>query len=284
VRPGRDADVNEADAFRALGSEAAIVDSAGRILSTNRAWDLFQELNGGDASCGVGGDYLATCRASGESEVADAIAAVASGERPFYEIEYPCPSPWEDRWFLLQASALASSGAVVANVNITRHKQLEHRLVYQAGHDELTGLANRTVALAHARQAVLDEDPVAIVFVDLNGFKQINDEQGHASGDEVLMLVATRLERVVRGGDTLARHGGDEFVIVCVQCTPEQASGVAERVEAAFVEPFQLGSRTVTLTASVGLAFGVAGQTVEELFAAADAAMYRDKRNRRRER
>jgi diguanylate cyclase (GGDEF)-like protein len=272
----------EVAAFRALHAETAIIDQGGRILATNTAWDLFQMLNGGNDSCGVGADYLAVCREAGELETGAAIAAVARGERPFYELEYPCSSPQEDRWFLLQVAGLPTGGAVVSHINITRHKQLEHRLAYLAGHDHLTGLANRTAAVDHARQAVSNDGPVALLFVDLDGFKQVNDELGHATGDEVLVQVASRLERIVRTGDTLARLGGDEFVLVCAHCDADQAARIAERVEACFTSPFQAGTSAIRISAAVGVALSGPDSTAEQLFVLADEAMYSQKRGRQR--
>jgi diguanylate cyclase (GGDEF)-like protein len=265
-------------AFDALGAQAAVLDAHGRIVATNRAWDLFEALNGGEPDgCGVGVNYLAVSRSAGAHEVADGLEGVLLGVSANFEWEYPCNSEWEDRWFLLQASALPEGGAVVIHVNITRRKHLEERLTYLAGHDHLTGLANRTTAMEHAERAVAVGDPVTVLFCDLDGFKAVNDELGHAGGDELLVQVANRLQRVVRAGDVLARLGGDEFVIVCGNCDRAEADLIAERVEAAFAEPFQLGARPVPISGAVGLAVSTPTSTVDDLFVRADAAMYRRK-------
>ncbi|MEP6462729.1 MAG: sensor domain-containing diguanylate cyclase [Frankiaceae bacterium] len=152
-------------------------------------------------------------------------------------------------------------------------------------HDPLTGLPNRVLlydrleqALAKARRS---RRRVAVLFVDLDGFKAINDRYGHHAGDAVLASVADRLKGALRPGDTLARLGGDEFVVLCEELDDNsKAEKVAARITAVFNPPFRLpNSRYVPLSASIGVAFaGEGDQRLDAILSAADAAMYMAKR------
>jgi diguanylate cyclase len=158
----------------------------------------------------------------------------------------------------------------------------EDLLQHQAFHDALTGLPNRLLLLDRLGQALLrnDEGTVAVLFLDLDRFKVINDSLGHEAGDELLLEVSRRLEHALKAVDTVARFGGDEFVIVCERVAgAAEARSVAERVAAAFIEPFTVaeGGR-VSVTASIGIAVAVGpGDAPTDLLRDADAAMYRAK-------
>ncbi len=151
-------------------------------------------------------------------------------------------------------------------------------------HDPLTGLPNRTLLKERLEQAVAratrTHQAVAVLFVDIDRFKSVNDRYGHQVGDQLLTAVAGRLKRILRAGDTLARLSGDEFVIVCEGLEKaELAERVAERVIAALLPPIELGSNSLHVTASVGLAFSGPGDEIpESLLRDADFAMYQAKR------
>jgi diguanylate cyclase (GGDEF)-like protein len=158
------------------------------------------------------------------------------------------------------------------------------QLRHQALHDGLTGLPNRVLArdraeqmLARARRQQL---PVAALYVDIDGFKDVNDSFGHAAGDELLRIVASRLGDVVREGDTAARLGGDEFIVLVEGSTLDAGPElVAERLIDVLRQPYEMSSeigRPLTLTASVGIASGLRG-TAEELLRDADTALYQAK-------
>jgi len=167
--------------------------------------------------------------------------------------------------------------------------RLQAQLQHLAHHDGLTGLANR--ALLQSRLDVLlapsDElaRSVALIFLDLDGFKAINDQLGHVTGDSVLEQVAERLLAVVRRGDTVARFGGDEFVIMCDDATPADAERVAERVQATVREPLTGVPPDLPLTASIGVALhrrevsAEVSVSPDQLVLAADGAMYQSKRD-----
>jgi diguanylate cyclase (GGDEF)-like protein len=160
-----------------------------------------------------------------------------------------------------------------------RVEQLTHRSL----HDPLTGLPNRALlhellqrAVARSRRS---RRMLAVLFVDLDGFKLVNDQYGHHVGDQLLVAVADRLGEVLRSGDTLTRLAGDEFVILCEDlATSSGAELVAMRIAAAFETPFHLDSHTVVMTASVGLAFSGPGEDIPDtLLRDADLAMYQAK-------
>ncbi|MDR7606065.1 MAG: GAF domain-containing protein [Armatimonadota bacterium] len=168
-------------------------------------------------------------------------------------------------------------------VNITDRKRAELRLAHLALHDALTGLPNRTLfldRLGHAlERARRTGRRVAVLFVDLDRFKLVNDTLGHDAGDRLLQQVAERLRSCLRGSDTLARLAGDEFTVLLEDVDgPDDALLVAQRVQAAFREPFHLAGQAVYTTASVGISLsGPQTQGAEDLLQQSDTAMYRAK-------
>lgn len=172
----------------------------------------------------------------------------------------------------------------LAGIAIDR-KEAEVRLAHQAHHDSLTGLPNRAlftevlqIALARAaRSARID----AVLFVDLDRFKHVNDSLGHEAGDELLVVIADRLRNAARAGDTISRFGGDEFTVLCEDLDPDEArrviADVAQRVLDVIAEPIELSGQTIRLSGSVGVAIGGPGATPGSMLRDADAAMYRAK-------
>src|SRR4051794_1146203 len=162
-------------------------------------------------------------------------------------------------------------------------KRVETRLAHQALHDDLTALPNRALFLDRLGQALSRlgrlTTTVAVLFLDLDRFKAVNDALGHAAGDELLRAVAARLASVLRAGDTAARLSGDEFAVLCEDVAGERhAVGVAERVAEALRAPFDLGGDQVHMRSSVGIALAVEGtEEPGELLREADSAMYRAK-------
>jgi diguanylate cyclase (GGDEF)-like protein/PAS domain S-box-containing protein len=155
----------------------------------------------------------------------------------------------------------------------------EERMRHEAVHDALTGLANRTLLrdrLEHAlARSARDGRSTGVLFVDLDNFKEVNDAHGHAMGDAVLVEVGRRLRTAVRLGDTLARIGGDEFIVVCEDVDEHGAVAVAERVSEAIRPPIAADGIHHSLSASIGIALGDGDP--DELLARADAAVYRAK-------
>jgi diguanylate cyclase (GGDEF)-like protein len=162
-------------------------------------------------------------------------------------------------------------------------KRAEVELAHQAMHDALTALPNRALFYDRLGQALnrvgRHSAAVAVLFLDLDRFKLVNDSLGHGAGDKLLVSVAERLSNVLRGGDTAARFGGDEFVILCEDVSGErQAIAIAERIAAELDAPFSVGGDEVFVHTSVGIALATeAGARPEALIRDADAAMYRAK-------
>jgi diguanylate cyclase (GGDEF)-like protein/PAS domain S-box-containing protein len=175
-----------------------------------------------------------------------------------------------------------SVGGFVVNLrDITERKEAESLLAHQALHDPLTGLPNRLLLVDRLRHAITrgarSEGPAPVVmFLDLDRFKLVNDSLGHSAGDQLLVTVAERLCGVIRASDTLARFGGDEFVILCEDIADTHSAGqFAERVRATMGEPFEVNGELFQLGVSIGVAFvDDEYASAEELLSDADSAMY----------
>ncbi|WP_249012129.1 bifunctional diguanylate cyclase/phosphodiesterase [Conexibacter sp. DBS9H8] len=182
----------------------------------------------------------------------------------------------------LELLALMSQAGTQLGRVVERQRAAE-ALVHQATHDALTGLPNRVLILdllkrSLARQSRADGERTAVFFVDLDGFKAINDTLGHAAGDRLLSEVAARLSRVIRCEDTLGRLGGDEFVIVCEALTDEYpVVMIADRLGVSLREPFTLDGEQFLVSASIGIALADGSEEPGALIEQADAAMYRSK-------
>jgi len=193
----------------------------------------------------------------------------------------------EVRWLSCEGLAeLDTAGAVVrfrgTAQDVTGRRRAEEELAHQAVHDALTGLPNRLLVTERLEQALARASrtgsEVAVLFVDLDRFKLVNDGRGHAAGDGLLVTVAERLRWVVRSNDVVARFGGDEFVVVCEgRAARLESALVAERITEALREPVIINGQEVFLSASVGIAVSDGGGSPESLLRDADAAMYRAK-------
>jgi diguanylate cyclase (GGDEF)-like protein len=164
---------------------------------------------------------------------------------------------------------------------VQKTAQMSREKEHQALHDPLTGLPNRLllsdrIDQALARGSRLD-GRVAVLFLDVDLFKVVNDSLGHAAGDSLLMEMAERLASVLRPGDTLSRFGGDEFVIVCEDVPEVEVERLADRVALSMMDPFRFEGRSVTVTVSIGIAVASTTTDAQTLLRDADAAMYRAK-------
>jgi diguanylate cyclase (GGDEF)-like protein/PAS domain S-box-containing protein len=179
----------------------------------------------------------------------------------------------------------AVGGIVLNGRDVSERKAFEEQLAHQAFHDPVTNLANRALFVERVRHALTrtrrDSEGVAVIFLDLDDFKTINDSLGHAAGDQVLVDVARRLDACIRAGDTAARFGGDEFAVLLEDVeSVQEAADAAERILEAFTEPLQLDQKQLTVRASLGIAVAErAGADADELVRNADAAMYIAKRD-----
>lgn len=175
-------------------------------------------------------------------------------------------------------------GAFGLYTDISERKQIERKLVHDAFHDALTRLPNRILMIERLRRALhranrQDRYQFALLFIDLDRFKEINDELGHSAGDEFLIETSRRLASCLRPGDMTARLGGDEFTILLDDLQQmSDATPIAERILVALSQPFTIGGQEVVSSGSIGIAFSSSGYTrAEDILRDADAAMYRAK-------
>jgi diguanylate cyclase (GGDEF)-like protein/PAS domain S-box-containing protein len=191
------------------------------------------------------------------------------------------------RWFETAITPiLAPDGGVMqlqsSSRDITEQRETEQSLIKQAFHDELTGLPNRALLIDRMTHALAvserSNQPIGVLFIDLDGFRTINDTLGHPAGDTALTKVAERLTAIVRPGDTLARIGGDEFLMLCAGTDGARgATAVARRILDAFAQPFVLEGREIEIGASIGIATSMGSEDPHQIIENADTAMYEAK-------
>jgi diguanylate cyclase (GGDEF)-like protein/PAS domain S-box-containing protein len=277
--------------FRAIFDHAAIGialhDDEGRILESNAA---FQQI------VGYSGDELRRMRASQLSSPEEAaitrepVRALKEGKVQRVSVEkHMLHRAGHSVLCALTVSRLhpdalpGGQGGIVGMIeDVTERRTMERELVWRANHDALTGLSNR-VHLHERVESVLmrrhAERSVAVLALDLDEFKRVNDSLGHTEGDRLLREVSQRLLSATRGCDTVARLGGDEFAVLLDGVgTPVFADIVAERILHSLKRPIALQGGEVVLSASIGIAYAEPGETVDELLRNADTAMYRAKR------
>ncbi|MHB8439449.1 MAG: putative bifunctional diguanylate cyclase/phosphodiesterase [Acidimicrobiales bacterium] len=219
------------------------------------------------------------------SQLRDRLARGSTDEPVVFRMVRPDGSARHVEAVITDLRQQPSVGGFVINArDITERKLAEDLLAHQALHDPLTGLPNRTLILDRAQQmlsrARRDHQPLVILFIDLDNFKDINDTLGHEAGDRVLQAVGDRLSGVTRASDTVGRLGGDEFVVLAETvggvADPDQ---LAERIHFALHEPFRVRgyeAAALRVTASIGIAAGERS-SAHELLRAADIALYRSK-------
>ncbi len=219
-----------------------------------------------------------------------AILQLLSGKLTATQIEHRfVHALGHDIWVSLNASLIGSPEAhsrrlIFQVQNITDRKKAEARLLHDAFHDALTTLPNRALFLDHLEMAIArttrhPERAFAVLFLDFDRFKIINDSLGHLAGDEMLVEVARRLKNSVRGGDTIARLGGDEFIILLEEINnAQEAVALAQRIQTTLREPIKLSGTEITITVSIGIAYSSEHyKKPEEILRDADTAMYQAK-------
>ncbi|HJU74941.1 MAG TPA: EAL domain-containing protein [Gemmatimonadaceae bacterium] len=270
--------------FRAIFDHSAagiaLLDPQGTIIEANTALHAFLGYEGD----GIRGRPASTFLPAEDAETARLIKSeVVRGTRQSATHEYRfVRRDGQLSWGTLTVSRASAGGAtrLIAIVqDVTERKRLEAQLAHQAYHDPLTELANRTLfrdrvehALARASRHC---ERVAVLFLDVDDFKTVNDSLGHDEGDRLLKAVAARLLNATRGCDTVARLGGDEFAVLLENVRDDQdAIVVANRVTSALSAPFQLNQKMVSVGASMGIARAADGDGADELLRNADVAMY----------
>jgi diguanylate cyclase (GGDEF)-like protein/PAS domain S-box-containing protein len=188
----------------------------------------------------------------------------------------------EDGWLNVESSVNRYQGGLIFNSrDVTERVRLQAQLQHNASHDPLTDLPNRLLFLDRVGRALggrrAGDGRAAVLYVDLDGFKAVNDSNGHQAGDHLLTQAARRLKDALRAGDTAARLGGDEFAVLVCGALEHQVREIAERLRAALCEPYRVDGGEVRVGASIGVAFAEPGSAAGELMRNADLAMYRAK-------
>ncbi|RPJ82150.1 MAG: diguanylate cyclase [Acidobacteria bacterium] len=274
--------------LESLAARIAVLDSQGKIVSCNAAWERFASNFGlTPETLGVRGNiqkkFLSTQdRQRQNLRMYEGVRAVLDGRLEHYEEEYQCRLSNADNWYIMSVTPLVGGvrGAVVSHMDITGRKRAEQQIQYLALHDILTDLPNRQLFMDRVNQALARSKryrkQAAILYVDLDNFKSINDTLGHQAGDAVLAETARRLKELVRETDTVARIGGDEFAVILMDVQkPGDAALVAEKIVRATSVPIALGDQQVEVGATIGIGlYPKDGTSVASLLKSADSAMY----------
>ena len=271
--------------FRALAEQAPIGifrSDVGLRLGYANARCI--EILGVNRSRIHGSRWLDTLAAADRSRVVAALEGVLEGaeaEVDQVKVERPDGSA---RWVSIRVAPVLSShraGGFVGSVeDVTERRLLEQALSHDATHDRLTGLPNRSLLWEALREQLARPEPaVAVLFVDLDDFKFVNDSFGHETGDDLLLAVSARLTDAVRPHDLVTRFGGDEFVVVCADVRdPGQAERIAHRLIDALTPAFTIAGREINVSASMGLVLSTdAGLDPETVLRDADTALYQAK-------
>jgi diguanylate cyclase (GGDEF)-like protein/PAS domain S-box-containing protein len=246
----------------------------------------YQDAELGDAP----GEWLGRVHADDRSPLQQAFEAHLAGASEHFEQEYRIQHrDGSYRWMLARGLAVRddqkqATRVVGSQTDVTDRKHAEQRLQHDAMHDALTGLPNRVLFLDRLDQAIRRAQRVtpsaaaAVLFLDLDRFKLVNDSLGHQAGDQLLIAVAKRLESTVRPPDTVARIGGDEFTVLLDGVSDaHEAALVAERVQQTLRAPFRIDERELFVDASIGIALATPDAAPDTVLRDADVAMYRAK-------
>ncbi|MCA1797990.1 MAG: EAL domain-containing protein [Xanthomonadaceae bacterium] len=276
----------------ALPARIALVGADGTIMHTNARWDDYHDpaLR---AACGAGQNYFEVCNraaAAGDPDaalVAHKLREVLAGRSAEFTHEYACTEPERpEAWYRMLVSRTDSrgdGGAVVAHFDETLRHTMQTRLDFLANHDTLTGLPNRAGLQQRANEAIgrahLDGTHLALLVIDLDAFKTINDSLGIRAGDEVLQIVTATLKSTLRDGAVLARLNGDEFaVLVEGLASPEAATPIAGQIIENLRRPIHVNGQEIVLSAGIGIACHPGdGSTADDLLRCADSALHEAK-------
>ena len=292
ARAGFAAEVNESEErFRSAFDYAAIgmalVSAQGRWLQVNHSLCRLLDYTERELQAT---DLLTVIHHDEVGAVFENIKRLLKGQHPVFQMELRLRHKHgREVWVLSSVSLASQSHSQAAHLifqvqDITDRKVAEQRLQHDAFHDALTGLPNRAMFLDHLRLAIgraqrREGKGFAVLYLDVDRFKVINDSLGHPIGDQLLIGLARRLEGCLRPGDTVARLGGDEFVLLVEDLNGEaEAIVVAQRIQAQLQVPFDLSGREVFATVSIGIASSwTSYQNPEDIVRDSDTAMYRAK-------
>jgi diguanylate cyclase (GGDEF)-like protein len=282
----------DAAVFDALPMAVGRVDGNGRLLAANAAWRrLFDEVEGAAGGPRRGGDYLGACDAAAAAGdvaaggIAEGLRAVLDGRAESVSREYYRVRGGQACWFRVDLRALPAGGAVVVHTDVTQHHRALDAAHAAARLDPLTGISNRRAFLELLQRRLQHgaRRPGALLVVDLDGFKAVNDRYGHAAGDLLLCALARRLRHALRPHDQVARMGGDEFLVLIDSLPADQPlAPVVQRLRRVLEQPVAVGAERVDVGASIGaLRLEGAVGDVHTAVVEADRRMYLDKRARR---
>lgn len=286
--------------LNSVTAEIAVLNHEGVILEVNEVWrrheaDRARISGQSRPDSVVGTNFLETCKGieteqgAGEAMTAqDGIRAVLDGRLPRFYLEYASHLPSQKRWYSMSVTPLAGAareGGVVSLDDITLRIQMENQVRELAFYDPLTGLPNRRLALERLSQQMArarrGKTRLALLYIDLDKFKPINDELGHEVGDWLLQAVAQRIQGCLRATDTASRMGGDEFVVLLPDLpATEAAMTVSEKIRHALAQEFVTAHGIgLSISSSIGVAFYPDhGATEKDLMGLGDEAMYSAKR------
>jgi diguanylate cyclase (GGDEF)-like protein/PAS domain S-box-containing protein len=283
LQPPEPTDMLAATLARALPGAALLTEASGNLLFANPAWE---DLSGQDADAARGMRWLEVIHHADADRFRELFSHPATRTNETVSLEVRSGSPDDaQRWFRVDARAVRALGSnsavwVLGFVDITGLKDTLTQLEYGRTHDPLTGALNRTELVEHASRALTrqsrNEWTTAALFIDLDGFGNVNEAYGYEHGDQVLRALAHRIRSSLRLADTFGRYGGDAFVAVCEQLDNEsQAISIVRRILREIAEPITIGTSTTRLQASIGVALADrATATAEEVINRADMAMY----------
>jgi len=290
-----------------IGEGLLAADEAGCITLLN---PVAQTLTGWSQFEAMGRNWHEVFQLEDEDDAAPRVSPTTRGGAPRHRLlrhRNGGHCPVEIHMTPLRMNASEAIGLVITFRDVTERRALEERLVHQAFHDPLTGLPNRAMLTLRLKHLLVQSGRAlrgdrreralgglhpelgscpAVLFLDMDNFKVVNDSLGHAAGDAMLIEIAARLNKCLRSGDTAARFGGDEFVVLVDDVeNPRYATEIARRLVETLQEPFEVGGQKVYSSPSIGIAFagigtGVAAEveSPDELLRDADAAMYDAKR------
>jgi diguanylate cyclase (GGDEF)-like protein/PAS domain S-box-containing protein len=267
-------------------SDAVVAtDTYGRVTFSNPAAQRLYGIAGEDA-VGRGLLELLEMFDTGEHADVDEIARIVAREGEWHGELTQRALDGRDLLVEASVSVLADNdGTVLGSVSILREisgrKEAERQISYQATHDGLTGLLNRTAFLSQLNVSLAAGGAPTLIFLDLNGFKAINDLHGHDRGDEILRVIGNRLAGGLRPGDVAGRFGGDEFVLLAHGLADQAvAEAYLERIMTLFIDPVRCrGGTSHVVGVSVGVAHSSLDDDSDGLFRRADSAMYDAKRS-----
>lgn len=297
----QDSEVFKQAVLNSVNSAIAVLDHDGIILSVNDAWAQFSgEFRSppGSTTTGLGANFLVAWEAvpadaprSDALTAEEGVRAVLEGRLPHFRLEYPVAASAQQHWRSMSVTPFKGAvlhGAVVSLEDISERVEMQRQVRELASYDTLTSLPNRRLALERLTQQLVRarraKSRMALLFIDLDRFKPINDELGHEVGDWLLKAVAQRIQACLRESDTAARMGGDEFVVLVPDLqTIEAATAVGEKIKNAlernFVTPKGL---VLQISSSIGIAiYPDHADSEESLLRLGDEAMYKAKRGGR---